>query len=350
MKASSFIGRIAFAYLLTTMAASAAPPAKVLLPPEERTNGRSTLASLARVETLALGCCARLESVLGRAIGSATIVAEDGYLLAKASELPELEKVRARFLDARVAEVREVHREPRHDLVLMQAIGVRGLRAASFGGSHALGQGHWLCAAAEGGQQLRLGVLSAQRRRIPGLGAALGIRMSEKKPEEAEGVLILGIASESPAEAAGLMEGDILTAINEQPMTDLAQVNERMRQQQPGDVLEVRLRREGELMTCRVRLASRSKVLRNWEGEDFANGGVSLRTDGFSEVLQHHIPLFPADMGGPLSTLEGKVIGINIARVDRVTTFALPMEAFWMDAQQWIQADRHPPKAEAVDE
>ena len=50
-------------------------------------------------------------------------------------------------------------------------------------------------------------------------------------------------------------------------------------------------------------------------------------------------------MGGPLATLEGKVVGINIARVDRVTTFALPVEAFWTEAQLWIKADRHPPKA-----
>ena len=38
-------------------------------------------------------------------------------------------------------------------------------------------------------------------------------------------------------------------------------------------------------------------------------------------------------------------MGINIARVDRVTTFALPVEAFWSETQQWIHADRHPPKA-----
>ena len=86
-------------------------------------------------------------------------------------------------------------------------------------------------------------------------------------------------------------------------------------------------------------------MLSNWEGEDFANGGVSLRNDNFPEVLQHDIPLLPADMGGPVATLEGKVVGINIARVDRVTTFALPVEAFWTEAQLWIKADRHPPKA-----
>jgi S1-C subfamily serine protease len=51
-------------------------------------------------------------------------------------------------------------------------------------------------------------------------------------------------------------------------------------------------------------------------------------------------------MGGPLLNLLGQAVGINIARVDRVTTFALPMEIFWPSVQQWIAEDRNPPKAE----
>ena len=79
---------------------------------------------------------------------------------------------------------------------------------------------------------------------------------------------------------------------------------------------------------------------------NYANGGVSIRTDNFQEIIQHDIPLGPADMGGPLLNLLGQAVGINIARVDRVTTFALPTEVFWPSVQQWIADDRHPPKAE----
>jgi hypothetical protein len=31
-----------------------------------------------------------------------------------------------------------------------------------------------------------------------------------------------------------------------------------------------------------------------------------------------------------------------------VTTFALPVEAFWPEVQKWMQADSHPPKAVLV--
>lgn len=315
---------------------------------EQRTNGKATLTAVAKLKPFTLDCSARVESSLGRAVCSATIVGEDGYVLIKASEVPELAKVRVKFSDGRAADLREIHRETRFDLVLAQAVGITGLRAVSFGAARPLAMGHWLCSVAEAGKEPRIGTVSARIRRIPGTGAALGIRMDEKSPEGGKGVRIIGIASESPAEVAGLHEHDVILTIAGAKVNEFRQVHELVNKRQPGEIIEVHYLRKDKEDTCRVRLASRTKVLQNWEGEDFANGGISLRTDNFPEVLQHDIPLSPADMGGPVATLEGKVVGINIARVDRVTTFALPVEVFWTEVQQWIKADRHPPKAVPV--
>lgn len=325
-----------------------AEPARPTLPVEERTNGRQTVAALEKVAPVALACSARIESLLGRPVCEATIVGEDGYVLTKASEVPELEKVRVKFANGRTAELREIRREVRFDLVLAQAVGVTGLKAANFGSTRSLSHGQWLCSTAGEKLEPRIGIVSANRRRIPGLGAALGVRMDEKEPKDVKGVRIVSIASDSPAEAAGLLPEDVIVAIADQGVDEFKHVHEIVSKRQPGEYVEVRYLREGKEATCRVRLASRTKVLQNWEGEDFANGGISLRTDNFPDVLQHDIPLAPADMGGPLATLEGRVAGINIARVDRVTTFALPVESFWTEVQQWINADRHPPKAQPV--
>ena len=46
--------------------------------------------------------------------------------------------------------------------------------------------------------------------------------------------------------------------------------------------------------------------------------------DNFSMILQHDLPLPREAMGGPLFNSYGQCIGINIARVDRVTMYALP--------------------------
>jgi serine protease Do len=315
------------------------------LPLEQRTNGKQTLAAIEKLKPLTIACAARIESPLGRAICTATIVGEDGYVLIKASEVPELKKTRIKFGNGRTADLREVHRETRLDLVLAQAIGITGLRPVSFGGARSLAMGQWLCSVADAGKETRIGIVSAKFRRIPGTGAALGIRMDEKSAKDGKGVRIVGIASESPAEAAGLQEDDVLINIAGESVAEFRRVHDIVNKRQPGEIIDIRYLRKDKEETCRVRLASRTKVLQNWEGEDFANGGISLRSDNFPEVLQHDIPLLPTDMGGPVATLEGKVVGINIARVDRVTTFALPVEAFWTEAQQWIKADRHPPRA-----
>lgn len=342
---SSFVIRhSALLFLLVSLPVFAETP-RPTLPLDQRTNGRDTLVAIEKLRPLTTACTARVESPLGRAICTATIVGEDGYVLTKASEVPDLAKTRVHFADGRKADLREVHRDTALDLVLAQAVGITGLRAVSFGAARPLTMGQWLCSVANSAKETRIGIVSAKPRRIPGTGAALGIRMAEKADEATKGVRIIGIASESPAEAAGLHEGDVILAIAGELVDQFRRVHDLVNKRQPGDIVDVRFLRHEKEETCRVRLASRTKVLQNWEGEDFANGGISLRSDNFPQILQHDIPLFPADMGGPVATLEGKVVGINIARVDRVTTFALPVEAFWTDAQLWIKADRHPPKA-----
>jgi len=341
---SFVIHHSALLVLLGSLSALAESP-RPTLPPEQRTNGSQTLVAVEKLKPFTTACAARIETLLGRAVCSATIVGEDGYLLLKASEVPEAAKVRVHFSDGRKADLREVHRETSLDLLLAQAVGVTGLRTVSFGAARPLTMGQWLCSVANSGKETRIGIVSAKIRRIPGTGAALGIRMDEKKPPAGKGVRIISIASESPAEVAGLQENDVILTIAGEQVDQFRRVHDLVNKRQPGDFIEVRYLRKNKEENCRVRLASRTKVLQNWEGEDFANGGISLRSDNFPEVLQHDIPLYPSDMGGPVATLEGKVIGINIARVDRVTTYALPVEAFWPEVQKWMKADRHPPKA-----
>ena len=345
MRASRFILFI----LAASLGSAARAETRATLTDAERTNGTQTLVALSNEATAALESALQVESLLGRVVCAATVVGEDGYVLTKASEVPDVAAVRLKLPSGQTAPLREVRREVRHDLLLLQASGIRGLRVAEFTASRATQLGQWLCSRSFQPKDRagpRIGTLSAARRRVPGNGAAIGIRMDERPPVgAAKGVHLIGIAADSPAAEAGLKEGDVITEIGGSPALDYRQVHEVIRQRQPGDVLELRYRREGKLATARVRLASRTKVLRNWEGEDFANAGVSRRTDNFVEVLQHTLPLYPADMGGPLATLEGRIIGINIARVDRVTTFALPTEVFAADLRTWIEADRHPPKA-----
>jgi S1-C subfamily serine protease len=108
----------------------------------------------------------------------------------------------------------------------------------------------------------------------------------------------------------------------------------------PGDVVTIRYSRNGSEAECQVCLASRRHVQMNWGGEDFANHGTSLRTDNFPDVIQHDLPLNPGDMGGAVFVLQGRAVALNIARVDRVTNFALPVESFLPNVTRWMKRDR----------
>ena len=48
------------------------------------------------------------------------------------------------------------------------------------------------------------------------------------------------------------------------------------------------------------------------------------------------IPLTPNVMGSPLLNLRGEMIGINIARADRVTSYAIPVERVILSVRRMI--------------
>ena len=54
---------------------------------------------------------------------------------------------------------------------------------------------------------------------------------------------------------------------------------------------------------------------------------LSRKRTGFPVILQHDTIIKPKDCGGPLVDLDGKTVGINIARAGRTESYAIPTEA-----------------------
>src|SRR5262249_13410911 len=63
------------------------------------------------------------------------------------------------------------------------------------------------------------------------------------------------------------------------------------------------------------------------ELQNSIGGALSIRRAGFPSFLQHDTILKPQDCGGPVGDLDGKVVGINIARAGRAESYAIPAEA-----------------------
>ena len=302
----------------------------------QHTNGSKTLRALADIQSKAAAVTVLLGKDKNAASLCGTLISADGYFLTKASEAAAIKPLHVFLNDGSQADAREVKRDEKSDLMLGK-IERDGLSAVNWVDKNKLSPAQWLCALTNHGTEMRLGVVSAARRAIPNSGAVMGIIMA-KRPNESGGVLLQNVTEESPAAKAGLKARDILIALNGKQVDRMENVREILSKMRPGDVVKLRYKRGDDEAECEVRLASRSRVA--LAQVDFANHGTSTRTDNFPEVIQHDMPLSPADMGGAVFDLQGRAVGLNIARVDRVTNFALPVEAFLSDVQRWIEEDR----------
>ena len=52
---------------------------------------------------------------------------------------------------------------------------------------------------------------------------------------------------------------------------------------------------------------------------------MSTRKSDFPSAFTHDIVLEAAQCGGPVLNLDGQAVGLNIARVDRTATYAIPV-------------------------
>jgi len=69
------------------------------------------------------------------------------------------------------------------------------------------------------------------------------------------GVLVAGVAPGSPAQAAGIRPGDVITQIDTQPMAAPSIVEAAIAGMQPGDQVEIQLERGTSTYTLHARLA-----------------------------------------------------------------------------------------------
>jgi serine protease DegS len=93
----------------------------------------------------------------------------------------------------------------------------------------------------------------------------LGIEAQDLTPQLAEtfgadstsGVLIAGVLSDGPADKAGLLPGDIVTAINDSQVTDATAAMKTISDQQPGSVIRLAGTREGKAFSLSATVSER---------------------------------------------------------------------------------------------
>ncbi|MCX7699528.1 MAG: PDZ domain-containing protein [Gemmataceae bacterium] len=262
----------------------------------------------------------------GRELVLGTIVDPDGWILTKFSELKGVLTVRLKDGREFPANLVGAHSD---DLAMLK-IEATGLPVVEWRNSTEDAVGSWVITPGLGRDPIAVGVISVLARDLPPTPAFspnpnsgyMGIVM---QPADG-GVRVVSVAADTPAAKAGLKEGDIIFSIDGQGVATNDDVLAILRGKKPGDVIRVAFLRDGGEREVELKLARRPFEANRGEFQNRMGSNLSDRRGGFANVLQHDTVLQPSECGGPLVDLDGKTIGINIARAGRTETFAIPAE------------------------
>ena len=246
------------------------------------------------------------------------VVSPDGYVLTKASEIAGVPKLSVRIDQQSFPDVEVVAVDDEWDVALVKVPGT-GLVPVVYAPTSAVPQGTWVVA--NGATSLKArralaGIISAKIRAVPAGGGNLGVALKEKAEE-----LEIEDLAEEGAGAAGLKKGDVIVAINGKKVGNFEEISEILKALKPGTVIKLTYRRGEAEKTVDVTLQP-GPLTRN----DQMSGAFSDRRSGFPRIIQHDIIGDKSIVGGPLLDLDGRCVGMNIARANRAESFAIPVE------------------------
>lgn len=255
------------------------------------------------------------------------VVSADGAILTKASEIEGQEDITVLVDRKTFRDVRVVATDPAWDVALLQ-VEAEGLVPVEFIDTDAgeLPHGTWVVANGATSRFARralAGVISAKARAIPAAGGAvLGVILKVTD----DGLRVESLVEGGGAERAGLEEGDLIKQVGGADVNIPEDIAEVIDELSAGDAIEVRYLRDGEETTVEVRLSAREELFAEqmMTRNDMMSGDFSKRRSAFPRVIQHDILGNSSTVGGPLLALDGRCVGMNIARANRAESLAIP--------------------------
>lgn len=259
-------------------------------------------------------------------IGYGVVVSADGHILTKASEILDAKELAVTVDQVNYREVKLLAVDPTWDVALLK-VEASGLVPVVYAPTSEVPQGTWVVAngaTTRTARRLLAGIVSAKIREIPASGgAALGVVLNGKSKL----LEVDAVNEKSGAKEAGLQKGDVIIAIEGKKLKKIEDIAEILKDRKAGSTVKMTYRRKGEETTVDVRLAARGEMFTDqMNRNDQMSGEYSPRRSGFPRVMQHDILGSRSVVGGPLLDLDGRCIGMNIARANRAESFAIPVE------------------------
>ncbi len=290
-----------------------------------RTTGTAVMAAFeAQRQVLQTSSAVILEG--RREIAYGIVISPEGHLLTKASEVVNVAGLAVTVDQTNYKDVKVLMVDPTWDVALLK-IEASGLVPVVYAPTSAVPQGSWLAAngaTSRTSRRLLAGIVSAKTREIPASGgAALGVILNAKSKL----LEVDAVNEKSGAKEAGLQKGDVILSLEGKKLKKLEEIAEILKERKAGSTVKLTYRRNGEEFTVDVRLAARGEMFTDqMNRNDQMSGRFSPRRSGFPRVMQHDILGSREVVGGPLLDLDGRCIGMNIARANRAESFAIPVE------------------------
>ena len=266
--------------------------------------------------------------VLGgrKEIAYGVVISAEGHILTKASEVREVTGLSVTVDKTNYPEVKVLMVDPSWDVALLK-IPASGLIPVVYAPTSAVPQGTWVVAngaTTRTARRLLAGIVSAKIREIPAAGgAALGVILNPKS----KFLELEAVNEKSGAKEAGLQKGDVILSIEGKKVKKIEEIGEILKDRKSGSTVKVTYRRNEVETTVEVRLAARGEMFTDqMNRNDQMSGEFSPHRSGFPRVMQHDILGSRTVEGGPLLDLDGRCIGMNIARANRAESFAIPVE------------------------
>ncbi len=288
------------------------------LPPDFYKNGSLTLRAFAGITERVRPSVVEIQEA-GKTIALGTVIEANGLILTKASEV-EKRKLSCKFVGGKEAAAELIATDEENDLALLKT-GATGLKPCAWAIEKPV-PGQWAITVGTEMAPEAVGVVSAAPRKIQPKRAMIGVQLDFGGSIAKIGRIIAGLG----AEKAGLKAGDIILSVNEKPVRTGEDLIKKLEGFREGETVTLRIQRKEEQFEASMPLMvpkSEGRPIDRQERLNRLGGELSERAAGFKMALQHDTVLQPWQCGGPLVNLDGKVIGLNIARAGRVASYAL---------------------------
>ncbi len=143
------------------------------------------------------------------------------------------------------------------------------------------------------------------------------------------GVVVNHVRNDSAEK--GLKNGDVILKMDEVEMTNPEEMNNYVSTVAESQEVAITVRRNDEVQIYKVHFSP----LPYFECPGAISPYANMRCDDFPEVFEHDMPLALNECGGPVVALDGKALGINIARVGDHGSMAIPASAIIAQVEKW---------------